>query len=159
MEIPQQEQTYYQKHRKRLLIKVREYRKNNLEKTKKSQHEYYLKNRGKILKSVKQYRLNNLSKRRITQLTCKGKYIGKLHKRPYTGYCEICGKIQDKRLVYHHWNDEILSMGIWVCNPCHWFIEGIERGLQLKKYLDLKNKISKKYIKIGNILCIRSNSF
>lgn len=34
-----------------------------------------------------------------------------------------------------------------MCLPCHQFVEGVERGLQLQHYLDLKNKVSQEYLK------------
>lgn len=107
------------------------------------QHRYYLKHREETIERSRLRRLKpeNIAKSRISNLFSKGKYYTGLNKRPYTGYCELCGKKQDKRLCYHHWDDNKPDMGIWMCNPCHWFVEGIERGLQLRKYLDLKEKI------------------
>jgi len=112
---------------------------------KETQHRYYLKHReetierSRLRQSTPEYR----EKLRISNLCSKGRNYKGLNKRPYAGYCELCGKKQDMRLAYHHWNDNKPAMGIWMCNPCHWFVEGIERGLQLKKYLDLKEKIER----------------
>lgn len=125
----------------------------------KKSKEYYLANRDKILNRVKAYYLTKgLTTRRQSALYSKGKRYTGLKKRLHTGYCEICGKVMKKHLVYHHWDKENLSMGMWLCNPCHWFVEGIERGLQLRKYLDLKIEISKQYVKVGNVVCKRWNS-
>jgi len=71
----------------------------------------------------------------------KGEY-----KREYLGFCEVCGKeIQDTKYIgYHHWDDDLPAVGIWVCNGCHKMVEGIDRGL-IEPYLTLKAKVEKEY--------------
>lgn len=39
-------------------------------------------------------------------------------KRPFLGYCEMCGAVNTK-LNYHYWSDKNFNLGIWVCNKCH----------------------------------------
>ena len=46
-------------------------------------------------------------------------------KRPYTGFCELCGN-QPKKLSYHHWDDSGPAKGLWLCHPCHLFAEAID---------------------------------
>ena len=82
-------------------------------------------------------------RRQTTLMTSKGTIRG-LNKRPYSETCEMCGQ-KKPRMNYHHWNDDKPSMGIWLCGPCHWFVEGVETGLQLKTYLDLKQKIESEH--------------
>jgi len=67
----------------------------------------------------------------------------KVRKRPWTGYCEVCGKVSE-RLHWHHWNQEKPGWGIWACPSCHYFVEAIDRGLNennIKAYLSFKTKI------------------
>jgi hypothetical protein len=33
--------------------------------------------------------------------------------------CQVCGKIPDYQLQYHHFDDDNLNQGIWVCKSCH----------------------------------------
>ena len=55
--------------------------------------------------------------------------------------CELCELPKDL-LQWHHWDDSNLSLGLWLCVPCHRFAEGMDvRGLA-GKYLRLKEKIS-----------------
>ncbi len=103
-------------------------------------HEQYLKNRDKIIAISRAYSKTpaRVAKRRQTSLMTKNGTIKGLNKAPYPDDgCEMCKKI-DQRLAYHHWNDNNPSMGMWLCGQCHWFVEGIEKGLQLQRYLDLK---------------------
>lgn len=74
-------------------------------------------------------------------------------KRVWTGYCELCkrkelnSKGQKIRFYYHHWEDENLLKGLWVCNWCHHFIHKYEQGYA-PKWLKIKKKIMKE-IKTG----------
>jgi len=38
---------------------------------------------------------------------------------PLDNLCEICRVEREKGLVYHHWDDDDFSCGIWVCKSCH----------------------------------------
>ncbi len=71
----------------------------------------------------------------------KGEY-----KREYLGFCEVCGEIipDGKHKSYHHWDDDMPAMGIWVCYKCHKIIEGVDNGIA-EKYLAVKLDIEKRY--------------
>ena len=71
----------------------------------------------------------------------KGEY-----KRDYLGFCEVCGQIipEDKHKGYHHWDDEMPAMGVWVCYKCHKVIEGVDSGIS-ERYLSLKTEIERVY--------------
>ena len=61
-------------------------------------------------------------------------------KRKYTGFCEVCGrKFEDKKgqFAYHHWDDEIPEVGLYLCCTCHAMAEGIDKGLS-EVYVRLK---------------------
>ena len=58
--------------------------------------------------------------------------------------CEKCGK-KRKRMGWHHWDDNDLRKGMWLCWPCHIFAERVDYG-EAKKYLELKEKYGN-YIK------------
>lgn len=47
--------------------------------------------------------------------------------------CELCGR-KVWRLHYHHWDNEHLEWGLWVCGFCHHGVEMFESGL-IEKYL------------------------
>jgi len=76
------------------------------------------------------------------------KKINGLNKRDWTNHCELCGKIIEKP-HYHHWDDNNLSKGIWICIRCHRMVEAYEKGdiIYLKKYLQLKNSLNIKFNK------------
>ena len=63
-----------------------------------------------------------------------------IKKRPYPEYCELCGR-RKKRYDWHHWDDNHLECGLWLCKTCHKFAEILEQGL-LEKYLSLKDGIA-----------------
>ena len=82
---------------------------------------------------------------RRTTLHVSGRMIGGLHKRPYTGYCEICGVKREMRLHYHHWDDQNPSRGVWVCAYCHRLVEFYEKNLMYKyihKYVIRKYQVN-----------------
>jgi len=65
-----------------------------------------------------------------------------LHKRPYPEdeACELCGKVfvyKRRNLIYHHWNDENLSEGLYLCGSCQALAEKIDNGYG-EHYLQLK---------------------
>jgi hypothetical protein len=77
-----------------------------------------------------------------------GKRI-KCNKRSYPldNKCELCGEITN-RLIYHHWNNEHLEFGLWLCSTwkCHWLAENIDSDnfeQRKNKYLNLKEIIEK----------------
>ncbi len=67
-------------------------------------------------------------------------------KRDFLGFCELCGKpiVDGKKKAYHHWDDELPAMGIWVCYLCHKTAEGIDSGV-VDKYSQIKAIIEKEY--------------
>jgi hypothetical protein len=74
--------------------------------------------------------------------TGKGRIYGKKRKR--TECCELCGR-RPSRLFYHHWDDNNLMKGMWVCKLCHDSIHlFLERGLATK-YLELKSQIDRQF--------------
>ena len=81
--------------------------------------------------------------RRNTLFTGGGMKRG-LSKREYPGKCELCGKEMPKGLAYHHWDDNNLSMGIWLCNACHRIAEFLDKagwaGVA-RAYLALRKRI------------------
>jgi len=70
-----------------------------------------------------------------TTINGKSKWFH-VRKRPYPDSCELCGK-KKKRYDWHHWDDEHLELGLWLCISCHKFAEGVEQDL-LERYLNLK---------------------
>ena len=63
----------------------------------------------------------------------------KVRKRPKPDNCELCDSTS--KLQWHHWDDNDLSLGLWLCYRCHFFAEGIESGLSqihMDKYFSLK---------------------
>lgn len=64
-------------------------------------------------------------------------------KRPYVGYCEVCGKDTTKHHSYHHWNG-VADLGMWVCQHCHITAEHIDKGLD-EIYIEKKACIEKEY--------------
>jgi len=63
---------------------------------------------------------------------------------PLNGCCELCGKKPNRKLDYHHWNDEHLERGIWVCYRCHILVEAVDTGKDLiQGYSVLRQSIEK----------------
>jgi len=58
------------------------------------------------------------------------------NKRPWPGYCELCGST--RRLDYHHWDKSNPSKGLWLCYRCHMLAEAADRGVTTGNYLQLK---------------------
>ena len=50
-----------------------------------------------------------------------------------------------KIIVYHHWDNDNLLKGIWVCNKCHMVANALEYPKLIVKVKELKNKINKLY--------------
>lgn len=109
---------------------------------------YYQRNRAKVLRKTRQ-----------TRLTTKGgKVMTGLNKRPYTRYCELCGKKdrvggEDIRLHYHHWNPKVPNLGIWLCFACHIFAELMDNPKwpdMARAYETLKNATTEEYAKANS---------
>ena len=61
-------------------------------------------------------------------------------RRPRPSECELCGRKTKRRgLDWHHWDDEHLEQGLWLCMACHRFAGSIENGRH-ERYLGLKSK-------------------
>jgi hypothetical protein len=106
-------------------------------------HRYWEQTNPKKKERMEQH--NNYARNNLLGMICsdgKSRYVKVQNKRPYTGFCELCLKSKDnfKKLVYHHWNDEDFSKGLWLCQKCHNIAENTENELS-RKYLELKNKI------------------
>ena len=82
-----------------------------------------------------------------------------LKKRPYPkdNKCELCGVIKEKKMGYHHWDDNDLQKGklvkgIWICWKCHQFVNLMEKYPNLpeiyQKYLKIKLCQKQNYIKV-----------
>ena len=73
-------------------------------------------------------------------------YVGDVRvegKREYTGVCEVCGRSLNNKKgnhAYHHWDDEILEAGMYLCCTCHAMAEGIDKDLDVV-YARLKAEI------------------
>lgn len=92
--------------------------------------------------NYKEHYLKYQEYRRLHIHRLNGVFI-RVNRRPRPdGICELCGR-PTKRLVYHHWDDNNLDMGIWLCHPmCHLFVEVVDGCLvDIDKYLSLKADI------------------
>ena len=78
--------------------------------------------------------------RRLTQLNSSGKVFRHILKRPRPDNCEICHK-QRNRLEWHHWDDNKVELGMWLCIRCHSGAEFLEQG-RVNEYLKLKEGLS-----------------
>jgi hypothetical protein len=139
---------YYHEHKEQANERRRKYRQEHREETREYERKYYWEHRQKLKEKVLKYRQEHkeelASKRRIQQLGSSRGVIRGLHKRPWLGFCELCGKAP-RQLSYHHWDDNNPSKGIWVCNRCHMTIEGIDDKRTLRKFRRLKKQIEAQY--------------
>jgi len=149
--------------------------------TKEQRHQYYLRNREKIIghnskykkehrarateldrarrvEHPEDYRAYNKEYARKNTMRVNGAYV-RAHKRPYPPdeCCELCRK--QRQLVYHHWDDELPELGMWICRGCHFKAEDAERGWPIK-YLALKKKLEDEILLDGRELLVKlSNGF
>jgi len=84
-----------------------------LESTK--QREYMRNWTAKNRKDVNEYH-RNYAHNYILRTNSKIYVVKNKRQRP--AVCEICN-IPHNHLSYHHWDDEDLSKGIWLCRFCH----------------------------------------
>lgn len=66
-----------------------------------------------------------------------------VRKRPYLGVCELHNEAAQP-LAWHHWDDQHPEYGMWLCETCHRFVGGLEKGLgedHVRKYLEMKRKL------------------
>lgn len=95
---------------------------------------------ARLGKTVTTYNRDKMRMRRL--VTSNGViFTGKLGKREYptNHQCEICK--EHKRLVYHHWDDNDLSKGMWICVLCHTAAHWLDKHAEDEYHL-LKQKIS-----------------
>lgn len=63
---------------------------------------------------------------------------------PNNKRCELCKLLPKKFLNYHHWDDNDIRKGIWICWYCHGMIELLDRRGKkniikfIEKYLEFK---------------------
>ena len=70
------------------------------------------------------------------------RYIDAPDKRLKPVLCELCSRCL--KLGYHHWNDKIPSMGLWLCPSCHHFAEKFDKGYA-NKYIRIKADMELKF--------------
>lgn len=147
---------YRQTHKEEMVEKARKFYQAHKEQERDGSRKYYHAHRKEISEKKRAYRrahgVQRRDYRRVHVLTTHGlngkeTSIDGLNKRPYPNYCEICGILKTEHLSYHHWNNEKLSLGIWVCFKCHGLIEAIDKhGNNLQKmigrYLKLKETLN-----------------
>lgn len=93
---------------------------------------HYSKNKEKIYKGRKEYLRHNYTS------TKNGVVRARKRQRP-DGICELCIR-PTPRLEYHHWDDNNMLRGMWVCRSCHVFATRAEnKGYQI--YQELKRQI------------------
>lgn len=123
----------------------------NGEKTKEFIRYYRKRNRNALYKKwcernpdkLEVSRIKRQDYRRVNQL---GTYVDgrlviiKVVKRPWPGHCELCGN-EGKRLSYHHWDDNDMSKGLWLCSPCHFFAERMDDNKLTSRYINLKRLV------------------
>ena len=128
---------YYQKNKDKIIARKKRWKTKNRERIRSVEQAYYQKNRERILSYDRKHELKGF-------INGKKQCVSGLNKRDYTGFCELCNKKQEYKLNYHHWDDNNLSKGVWVCVRCHTVCEGIDKNL-VNKYLILKNNVNKEY--------------
>lgn len=143
----QEIKTYFQEHKQE--------RKQRYEKRKEYLRRYYQDHKEEQKEKTKRRRIELRNYGRNHTLGIEGKRISGLFKRPFTGYCELCGRIfenQIRKLGYHHWDDKDVEKGkkvkgIWVCEKCHRACDVVERGdlYIIQRYLRLKRFINKEH--------------
>ena len=81
--------------------------------------------------------------------------------RPTDNMCEICGAINCKD--YHHWDNDALGKGLWLCRICHAFAERFDTYGKafIEKYLSLKRQDELRVFSLmkANGIEITSNMF
>jgi len=91
-----------------------------------------------------EYRIKYRERRMLRKLNGHVLPNGEL-KRPFLGFCEVCGIILEGRHKdYHHWDDSMPAMGIWLCKNCHVMAGQLEKNLD-KLYLTRKSDIEREY--------------
>jgi len=98
------------------------------------------------------FRKRRAAKRVISRLTTVINGVHKtykVHKRPRPDNCEVCRAFRPLGaglLSWHHWDDEHLDIGLWLCSDCHVIGNGVDKGIEkglTKKYLEVKGKVTR----------------
>lgn len=78
-------------------------------------------------------------RRQHSAFTKDRKMVYGITRRPRPETCELCRR-NSRRLHYHHWNDEEIEVGLWLCTACHRLAEVVDKGAieDVDKYLELK---------------------
>ena len=144
---------YYQEHKKEINQRS--------EKREEYLRKYYQDHKEKYKIRTKDRRIVLREYARNHVLDTGEKRVSGLFKRPYTGYCELCGKMfenQIRKLGYHHWDNKDVEKGkkvkgIWACEKCHRVCDVVERGDLhiIQRYLRLKRTINKEHKIQGEI--------
>ena len=156
---------YHDINKEEVKLKNADYREKNGEEVRSKKNLYRTENREKVRETERLWRENNKDRikkyrekgtdaferdrehrRKHYLKTSDGKIHRNLNKRSYPGECEICGKEQAMSLKYHHWDDNNLSMGLWLCWPCHKFAHLLDEWTLASKYLQLKTFLEIKKI-------------
>ncbi len=72
------------------------------------------------------------------------------NKRPWLGYCELCG-VAGVKLDYHHWDDDNPSKGLWLCTRHHRFAEVVDKSAQVlvDEYIRLREGVEEEFRQKG----------
>ncbi len=129
-------------HKEQRAIKNAEWRKKNLPQISQNNKEKWQQLKSDPVK-LETYYKKMRDYIRNNRLNNKDGNRGVTHKRhyPFDEKCEVCGRGQ-RRLGYHHWDDNDYSKGIWVCIPCHNLAEGFDAG-RVGIYANMKSVLSK----------------
>lgn len=88
---------------------------------------------------VRERTRNYMRKHRIGQSSIDFRNVKNKRNYPINNKCELCS--ETVRLIYHHWNDNDFSKGIWICRKCHFACHWLEK-YDSNIYFDLKNQIT-----------------
>lgn len=89
--------------------------------------------------------------------TVRGHIRGKKRPRP-DDICELCNA-KVTVLHYHHYDDDLTEYGIWVCRPCHRFVEAVDSGdvqERLSKYTELKRSVGMELLTILDTISLKN---
>ena len=69
------------------------------------------------------------------------RYVRVDGRRPRPDRCELCSGLPiRKNLSWHHWDNKHPGYGLWLCLHCHIFAEQIDKGIEQRRYLELKKQ-------------------
>jgi len=150
------EKQWLKRNPEKAILYSKTYRKKYPERIKKIREKYLLKHPKWWIEFWKKNKEKYNQKRRKTHrernlTTGNMKYTG-LIKRfyPIDNKCELCEKMLEKGLKYHHWDNDDLKKGsfvkgVWICNHCHNLVEALDSEnfeQFFVKYLCIKEKIN-----------------